>query len=382
MSKLLWVALPLLIAATLLALQALLQRRAPSRHALNIWSSLLLTGYVSTTAGLGIFWMANQQLPPFDWHYLFGYTTVLLVALHLAFNFPIAWRYLTRPPGAAPAALASDHQHAASARRRWLSTLGLLLTAGTAFVLGMRHGRSDFRVEWPMPGGGGSSSPGSGPAALADRSAALELVERYHAFSTHTRVGVLLRAPSVDWGDPPPPFKHYPDAPRVALLRFAPFALAAADSAPFGLQALATVLWHTAAVTDARGPVKLRASPSSGALFSTELYVVARAVAGLPPGLWHYDAKAHALERRVQSTWPPRCAPPRRPPRRRPPQRHPPLQCRNSLPAGLRVHSRCRPPPPPRVAPMCWPSSPLDARCAALRRRRFLSMPWPACSRA
>ena len=64
MPKLLWVALPLLIAATLLALQALLRRRAPSRQALNIWSSLLLTGYVSTTAGLGIFWMANQQLPP------------------------------------------------------------------------------------------------------------------------------------------------------------------------------------------------------------------------------------------------------------------------------------------------------------------------------
>ncbi len=309
MPKLLWVALPLLIAATLLVLQALLRRRAPSRQALNIWSSLLLVGYVSTTAGLGIFWMANQQLPPFDWHYLFGYTTVLLVALHLVFNFPIAWRYLTRPPGAAPAALASDKQRAASGRRRWLSTLGVLLTAGAAFVLGMRHGRSDFRVEWPMPGGGSSSSSssssaGGGPTALAlvDRSAALELVERYHAFSTHTRVGVLLRAPSVDWGDPPPPFKHYPDAPRIALAPFAlapfaPFAPAAADSAPFGLQALAAVLWHTAAVTDARGPVKLRASPSSGALFSTELYVVARVVAGLPPGLWHYDAKAHALER-------------------------------------------------------------------------------------
>ena len=298
MPKLLWVALPLLIAATLLVLQALLRRRAPSRQALNIWSSLLLVCYVSTTAGLGIFWMANQQLPPFDWHYLFGYTTVLLVALHLVFNFPIAWRYLTRPPGAAPAALASDNQRAASGRRRWLSTLGVLLTAGTAFVLGMRHGRSDFRVEWPMPGGGGSSSSADGgPAALAERSAALELVERYHAFSTHTRAGVLLRAPSVDWGDPPPPFKHYLDAPRIALVRFAPFAPDAADSAPFGLQALATVLWHTAAVTDARGPVKLRASPSSGALFSTELYVAARAVAGLPPGLWHYDARAHALER-------------------------------------------------------------------------------------
>ena len=286
MAKLLWVALPLLIAATLLALQALLRRRAPSRHALNIWSSLLLTGYVATTAGLGIFWMANQQLPPFDWHYLFGYTTVLLVALHLAFNFRIAWNYVTHAPNAPRAASADSGQNAGHGRRRWLGTLGVLLATGTAFVLGLRHGRSELRVQWPAPGVGG------GAAASPDQSvAALDLVERYHAFSTHTRAGVLLRAPSVDWGDPPPPFKQYPDAPRVALPP------ATAGATPFGLEALAAVLWHTAGVTDARGPVKLRASPSSGALFSTELYVAARAVAGLPPGLWHYDAEAHALER-------------------------------------------------------------------------------------
>ncbi len=299
MPKLLWVALPLLIAATLLALQALLRRRAPSRHALNIWSSLLLTGYVSTTAGLGIFWVANQQLPAFDWHYLFGYTTVLLVALHLAFNFRIAWNHVTRAPNAARAASVDSGQNAGHGRRRWLGTFGVLFATGTAFVLGLRHGRSELRVEWPAPGGGFA---GSGPAALSlsDRSAAaLELVERYHAFSTHTRVGVLLRAPSVEWGDPPPPFKHYPDAPRIAL---APASAAAAAAAPFGLEALAAVLWHTAGVTDARGPVKLRASPSSGALFSTELYVAARAVAGLPSGLWHYDAKDHALERLARAS--------------------------------------------------------------------------------
>ena len=48
MPKLLWVALPLLIAATLLALQAVLRRRAPARQAINTWSSLLLVGYVAT----------------------------------------------------------------------------------------------------------------------------------------------------------------------------------------------------------------------------------------------------------------------------------------------------------------------------------------------
>ena len=78
MPKLLWVALPLLLAAGLIATQAL-RRRPLSRHAVNVWSSVLLLAYVLTTAGLGIFWVANQQLPVFDWHYLFGYGTVLLV---------------------------------------------------------------------------------------------------------------------------------------------------------------------------------------------------------------------------------------------------------------------------------------------------------------
>ena len=102
MPKLLWVALPLLLAAALVGLQ-LLRRRPLSKRTLNVGSSLLLLGYVLTTAGLGIFWVANQQLPVFDWHYLFGYGTVLLVALHLAFNFRSVWAHL-RSRGALPAA--------------------------------------------------------------------------------------------------------------------------------------------------------------------------------------------------------------------------------------------------------------------------------------
>jgi SagB-type dehydrogenase family enzyme len=280
MPKVLWVALPLLAAALLVALQAL-RRRPLSRHALNVWASLLLVGYVATTAALGIFWVANQQLPVFDWHYLFGYATVLLVTLHLSFNLPVVWRYLTRRRSAQPQAPAAQ---ALGQRRVTLAALGVTLATGAAFVLGMRHGRSELRVEWPAPGDG---APAADPAA-----AALALVERYHAYSTHSRTGLLLRAPGVDWGDPPPAFKRYPRAARVALPR--PGTL---PGTPFDLAALAAVLWHTAGITASRAPVKLRASPSSGALFSSELYVASRGVAGLEPGLWHYEPQAHALER-------------------------------------------------------------------------------------
>ena len=95
MHKLLWVALPLLLAAAWLLVQVL-RRRRPSRQALNAWSSLLLMAYLLTTAGLGVFWVANQQLPVFDWHYLFGYGTVLLVTVHLSLNLRMVWRYLGR----------------------------------------------------------------------------------------------------------------------------------------------------------------------------------------------------------------------------------------------------------------------------------------------
>ena len=65
----------------------------------------------------------------------------------------------------------------------------------------------------------------------------------------------------------------------------------------FDLASLATILWHTAGVTERRGGLALRASPSSGALFATELYVLARSLPGLAPGVLHYDPETHALER-------------------------------------------------------------------------------------
>jgi len=296
MTKLLWVLLPLLLAGATLALMAL-RGRMPSRLALNVWSSLFLLVYVLGTAGLGIFWVANQHLPVFDWHYLFGYATVLLLVLHLAFNFRVVWQHLARRPPPAPREGTARVLKAGLGRRPALGALGMLgatALAGGAFVLGLRHGRTELRIE-PATG----PAAGAGVGTAVDQAAtALALVEQFHEFSAHSRAGLLRRAPGVAWGDPPPPFKPYPISPGAArmVLPSPHLARDVRDGRPFDAGALGAVLWHTAGVSQQSGTIAFRTSPSSGALFSTELYVVVRTVAGIDAGVWHYDARTHALQ--------------------------------------------------------------------------------------
>jgi SagB-type dehydrogenase family enzyme len=70
---------------------------------------------------------------------------------------------------------------------------------------------------------------------------------------------------------------------------------------PVTLQDLATVLGLTAGVQlwakAAGGEVPLKTSPSGGARHPIEVYVVARRVEGLRPGVYHYAAGRHALSR-------------------------------------------------------------------------------------
>lgn len=270
MNKLAWVLVPLLLVALAAAVLAW-RGRLPGRAVLNAWSSLLLLVYLGATAGLGIFWVANQHLPVFDWHYVFGYATLLLLAVHLAYNLRALWAHLRRRPVVPPAG--ADRRPVAGA----LALAGLGLAVGGAYWLGLRHGRTELQV-----------GAGTGPG---DRG--LALIETFHAHSSHSRAGVLRRAPAADWGGAPPPFKSLADRPFLALppaWRGAPEHATALHA-----QALATLLWHATGVTAERGGLRLRAAPSSGALFATELYVAARRIGGVAPGLWHHDEPGGGL---------------------------------------------------------------------------------------
>lgn len=296
MNKLVWVFLPLL-AAALLAGALALRGRLPTRARLNAISSLLLLVYLLATAGLGIFWVANQHLPVFDWHYLFGYATVLLLVLHLVFNLRALLAALRprRQTASAPAAAAPRRRRLSGA----LALGGLAVSTGGAYWLGLRHGRTELHI-------------GGDPAGLGDANQAaastLAVVEAFHAHSAHSRAGVLRRAASADWGGAPPPFKRYADAPAHPLPP--PWRATPPDPPGLDARAVSTLLWSVSGITAERGGLRLRAAPSSGALFATELYLAVRdaaGVPGVPPGLWHFDVPGAGL-RRLAASVPPALA--------------------------------------------------------------------------
>lgn len=281
--KIVWVLLPFSIYAMVIAVLAW-RGRAPSRVALNVQTSLLLIAYLLTTASLGVFWVANQQLPVFDWHYLFGYSTLLLVTVHLIFNLPVVLSWLRRKP---PKQLAGDHKRGGTLAVG--KAVAILVALGAAFLLGTRHGASELSFQWTE-----AADVKSGPA---------EAVIRYHEFSSESRSSVFKRAPGVEWGAPPT-FKRYPDVPRVALERGKSGARGLSDAlrAPVArehrlrLAELGELLYLSDGITARRGGNTLRAAPSSGALYPSELYVLARSVDGLPAGLYHYDPEHHRLD--------------------------------------------------------------------------------------
>jgi SagB-type dehydrogenase family enzyme len=110
----------------------------------------------------------------------------------------------------------------------------------------------------------------------------------------------------------PRPVKRYPGArtvalpPPVANTPFAEVLLARRtsrrySSVPVTLPELSSILAFSAGVqrwaSTETGEVPLKTSPSGGARHPIECYVVARAVAGLKAGIYHYRADRHVLER-------------------------------------------------------------------------------------
>jgi SagB-type dehydrogenase family enzyme len=135
----------------------------------------------------------------------------------------------------------------------------------------------------------------------------------YHDATRHSWQSVRSGDHLLDWEIKPFPFKVYPDAPTVPLPREvrrpAQPALAALAGEPAGgppsrldLERLGELLFFSAGLTKKKvypggESIHFRAAASTGALYETELYVVAGALDGLEAGVYHFSPGDFTLRR-------------------------------------------------------------------------------------
>jgi SagB-type dehydrogenase family enzyme len=304
--------------------------RALRKRTFDIVLALLLLGYFLATAGLGVFWVANQELPVFDWHYLLGYLTAVLVIVHVALN----WKTLTAfvRKGAPKVLIAEGTPKWRPAVRTTAWIIGLAVYGGVFYWIGRGQGAGRIEItRVPVLAAEAMVNRGSGsqestrtepaPARLLQQQVVEAdgekrmLADYYHEETKHTRLSVVKDSGALNWSTKPEPFKPYPgaevidlpapaeaagmsvgaaiDACRRPVHGFAPDAVTLAD--------LSTLLFMTNGVTyTLEKPGRtyyLRTAPSAGALYPTITYLIARNVTGLPPGVYHYAVDEHELHR-------------------------------------------------------------------------------------
>ena len=129
----------------------------------------------------------------------------------------------------------------------------------------------------------------------------------YHE-ATKYRPATLGEHPGLDWARQPVPFKRYDCLDPIELGAYLPIAPnpftdgevgAEAASDATGLALISRWLFFTHGVTATIAaqprPLHLRAAPSAGGLYPTELYLVAHQAERIADGLYGYDPQRHRL---------------------------------------------------------------------------------------
>lgn len=125
--------------------------------------------------------------------------------------------------------------------------------------------------------------------------------------TTKNRRGAL-GGKALDWDNRPPTYKTYPQAKSFQLPKplanVVPFddvirarrSVRSFSNDPLTLEELSYLLWSCTGIREVRGEHAFRTSPSAGALYPIETYVVINSVQGQGSGLYHYNVKEHKLE--------------------------------------------------------------------------------------
>ena len=113
----------------------------------------------------------------------------------------------------------------------------------------------------------------------------------------------------LDWASKPEAYKHYPQAPTIALSQPQTGDGAALwdvlqhrrsvrrfQKEPLPEAALSQLLWASQGITRVGHGYGFRTAPSAGALYPVETYLVVHTIDTIPSGIYHYAVQDHALE--------------------------------------------------------------------------------------
>ena len=132
----------------------------------------------------------------------------------------------------------------------------------------------------------------------------------YHQRTKHQPQAMAPGPGGLDWSNQPDPFRSYEAATQIRLKRQGFFPPAREGSgeetqnelirhSPLNMESLSQLFFESLAISGqkslANSRWSLRVNPSSGNLHPTEGYLITGPVAALPPGVYHYAPKSHAL---------------------------------------------------------------------------------------
>ncbi len=113
----------------------------------------------------------------------------------------------------------------------------------------------------------------------------------------------------LDWAAKPETYKRYPDCPRFLLpapetrggaalwdVFSARRSVREFDTRPVPDRKVSQVLWAAQGITAEQFGTGFRTTPSAGALYPVETYVVINNVEEIPRGVYHYSVEDHVLE--------------------------------------------------------------------------------------
>ncbi len=275
------------------------------RQRFSVVVSLLLLLVISLTFLSG-FISSSLDLNRFILHRYAAYATIAIAAVHVALH----WRLLIAqvrkwllPSGRAEARAARNDAIGTSTTRR--SEGGVSVRRGEATPYFGR--RSFLAVVLGVLAGLGLGRWWAGrtpPPVFAEGD---DLGQVYHRWSTPTYAGILAK--SIQIAPQPGVYKAYPGATTVALPPVpAPGGPTLAEvlarrrsireyaGRALTLEELSRLLHGATGITDRRDPTLFfRSVPSSGALYPLEVYPIIFDVAGVAPGVYHYDVLRHRL---------------------------------------------------------------------------------------